>query len=243
MAKVVGVLRSFLARPEITEVCELRGSFGLMAFHGGNLERTTDVIAAEVAERTGSSFYGVIQAAPFRQHIPSTRFDPRHSEALNAFINTVDTVIAVHGYGRDDRFWDILLGGRNRELAHHVSHHLRIGLDERYGVIAELDQIPDGLRGQHARNPVNLPVNHGVQIELPPPTRWNRDAANWSDHLGTPRAPDVTMLIDSLSAAVESWSAAQPSGREAFDDPALTVNPVAESVMKPTGPTLPELEP
>ena len=66
------MLRSLLERPEVTEICELRGSFGLMAFHGGNLERTTDIIAAEVAERTGSSYYGVIQAAPFRQHIPST---------------------------------------------------------------------------------------------------------------------------------------------------------------------------
>ena len=64
-------------------MCELRGSFGLMAFHGGNLERTTDVIAAAVAERTDSSYYGVIQAAPFRQHIPSTRFDPDESDVLS----------------------------------------------------------------------------------------------------------------------------------------------------------------
>ena len=74
-----------------------------MAFHGGNLERTTDIIAAEVAERTGSSYYGVIQAAPFRPHIPSTKFDPTESDALAAFVGHVDTVIAVHGYGRDDQ--------------------------------------------------------------------------------------------------------------------------------------------
>ena len=79
------MLRSLLERPEVTEICELRGSFGLMAFHGGNLERTTDIIAAEVAERTGSSYYGVIQAAPFRQHIPSTKFDPTESDALASF--------------------------------------------------------------------------------------------------------------------------------------------------------------
>jgi phage replication-related protein YjqB (UPF0714/DUF867 family) len=40
------MLREFLARPEVTERCELRGRFGLMAFHGGNLERTTDAVAA-----------------------------------------------------------------------------------------------------------------------------------------------------------------------------------------------------
>lgn len=200
------MLRSLLARPEVTEVCELRGSFGLMAFHGGNLERTTDVIAAEVAERTGSSFYGVIQAAPFRQHIPSTKFDPDHSEALASFMGTVDTVIAVHGYGRDDRFWDVLLGGRNRELAAHLGSHLRSDLDDRYGVILDLDDIPDGLRGQHGRNPVNLPVNAGVQIELPPPIRWNKDEHNWSDHEGTGRAASVAGLIDTLVAAVDSWT-------------------------------------
>ena len=199
------MLRSLLARPEVTEVCELRGSFGLMAFHGGNLERTTDVIAAEVAERTGSSFYGVIQAAPFRQHIPSTRFDPTHSDALASFLDRVETVIAVHGYGRDDRFFDVLLGGRNRELAAHVGSHLRADLDDRYGVIVDLEEMPDGLRGQHHRNPVNLPTNAGVQLELPPPIRWTTEEHNWSDHEGTGRAPAVARLIDTLVTAVDAW--------------------------------------
>ncbi|MBT5581244.1 MAG: replication protein, partial [Acidimicrobiaceae bacterium] len=83
------MFRSLLARPEVTEVCEIRSTFGLMAFHGGNLERTTDVIASEVAERTRSSFYGVIQASPLRQHIPSTLFDPSHSDALASFVGHV----------------------------------------------------------------------------------------------------------------------------------------------------------
>lgn len=200
------MLRDLLSRPEVTEVCEIRGTFGLMAFHGGNLERTTDVIAAEVAQRTGASFYGVIQAAPFRQHIPSTHFDPDHSEALGSFMDHVDTVIAVHGYGRDDRFWDVLLGGRNRELASHVGAHLRRDLDDRYGIILDLDDIPNGLRGQHQRNPVNLPVNAGLQIELPPAIRWNKAEHNWSDHEGTGRAPQVAGLIDTLTAAVTSWT-------------------------------------
>ncbi len=200
------MLRSLLARPEVTEVCELRGSFGLMAFHGGNLERTTDVIASEVAERTGSSFYGVIQDAPFRQHIPSTQFDPKDSTALADFVGHVDTVIAVHGYGRDDRFWDVLLGGQNRTLASHLASHLTTALPDHYGVVDDIEQIPNGLRGQHRANPVNLPANTGVQIELPPPIRWNKQAANWSDHEGTPRANQVSVLIDALVTAVDSWN-------------------------------------
>ena len=202
------MLRDLLARPEVTEVCTLRRSFGIMAFHGGNLERTTDVIAAEVAERTDSSLYAVIQAPPMREHIPSTAFDPDHSEALDAFVGHVDTVIAIHGYGRQDRFWDLLLGGRNRDLAVHIGDHLRDGIDDRFGVIDQLDDIPKGLRGQHPDNPVNLPQYHGVQIELPPTSRWNREEAEWSDWQGTGRAPQVDQLIDALVRAVDAWAPA-----------------------------------
>ena len=176
-----------------------------MAFHGGNLERATDVIAAEVAERSGSSYYGIIQNAPLREHIPSTKFDPTHSPRLAGFLDHVDTVIAVHGYGRDDRFWDVLLGGRNRRLAGHLAGHLRNGLPDEFGVIDNIDDIPRGLRGQHLANPVNLPANAGVQLELPPPIRWNKAESNWSDHEGTPRAPQVTVLIELMAAALASW--------------------------------------
>ena len=200
------MLRELLARPEVTEICELRSNFGIMAFHGGNLERCTDVIAAEVAARTDSSLYAVVQAPPLREHIPSTAFDPDHSTALQRFIDHVDTVIAIHGYGRKDRFWDLLIGGRNRKLANHVGTHLRGGIDERFGVIDDLDDIPEGLRGRHPDNPVNLPVNTGVQLELPPTTRWNREESEWSDWQGTGRAPQVDQLIDVLSNAVAAWA-------------------------------------
>lgn len=181
-----------------------------MAFHGGNLERCTDVIATEVAERTGSSLYAVVQAPPLRKHIPSTAFDPAHSPALAGFIDHVDVVIAIHGYGREDRFWDLLLGGRNRELAGHVGAQLRGGIDERFAIIDNIDEIPTGLRGQHPDNPVNLPTDAGVQIELPPTTRWNREESEWSDWLGTGRAPQVDQLIGVLSEAVLSWSTDSP---------------------------------
>ncbi len=201
------MLREFLDRPEVSEICELRGRFGIMAFHGGNLERTTDAIAREVAERTGSSIYAVVQAQPLREHVPSTAFDPAHSNVLAGFLDHVDTVISLHGYGRDDRFWDLLLGGRNRDLAAHLAAHLRGGLPERFGVVDNLDDIPDGLRGQHPDNPVNRPRHAGAQIELPPASRWNREESNWSDHAGTGRAPQVALLIELLVAAVTSWNA------------------------------------
>ena len=203
------MLRDLLALPEVTEICELRSSFGIMAFHGGNLERCTDVIATEVAERTNASLYAVVQAPPLRRHIPSTAFDPTHSSALTRFVDHVDIVIAIHGYGRENRFWDLLLGGRNRVLAAHVGEHLRNGIDDRFGVVDELAEIPAGLRGQHPANPVNLPAQAGVQIELPPTTRWNREEAEWSDWLGTGRAPQVERLIEVLCEAVDSWTTAR----------------------------------
>ena len=51
----------------------------------------------------------------------------------------------------------------------------------------------------------NLPINAGVQMELPPTIRWNKEAMNWSDHEGTPRAPQVDALIETLVVAVETW--------------------------------------
>jgi phage replication-related protein YjqB (UPF0714/DUF867 family) len=199
------VLREFLARSEITELCELRGRFGIMAYHGGNLERTTDAVAAAVAQRTGSSFYGVVQDSPHRHHIASTAFDPAHSSALSRFLGHVEVVITIHGYGRRRMWRHLLLGGRNRSLAGHIARHLRDGLPRRYRVLDDLAEIPKELRGQHPRNPVNRPPAQGVQIELPPTIRWNFAEWGWSDHEGVSRTRDVDRLIDSLAAAVESW--------------------------------------
>ena len=177
-----------------------------MAFHGGNLERTTDVVAREVAERTGASLYAVVQSAPLRRHVPSTAFRPEHSAPLAAFLEHVDVAIAIHGYGRESSWWQLLLGGRNRELAAHLALHLRDGLPQRYEVVDALEAIPRELRGQHPENPVNRPRQAGVQIELPPTVRWNRAERNWSDHQGTGRAEQVDRLIDALAAGVTAWA-------------------------------------
>jgi phage replication-related protein YjqB (UPF0714/DUF867 family) len=199
------VLRALLSSPDVTEVCEIRGRFGLMAFHGGNLERTTDVVAREVALQTDASLYAVLQAAPLRRHIPSTAFRPEHSEALAAFLAHVDVAIAIHGYGREESWWHLLLGGRNRELAAHLATHLRVGLPDEYKVVDAIHEIPPELRGQHRHNPVNRPRQGGVQIELPPTIRWNRDERNWSDHHGTGRAAQVDRLIAALVAGIGTW--------------------------------------
>ncbi|MDH4017192.1 MAG: poly-gamma-glutamate hydrolase family protein [Actinomycetota bacterium] len=199
------MLASLLARPEVTEVCELRGRMGLMAYHGGNLERSTDAVAREVAERTGASLYAVLQQAPLRQHVSSLAFDPAESDALACFLSHVDVAISIHGYGRETSWHHLLIGGRNRALAGHVASHLRAVLSEPYEVVDDLERVPKELRGQHPRNPVNRPAEAGVQIELPPTIRWNRAERGWSDHEGVSRSADLHLLIDGLSRAVSSW--------------------------------------
>jgi phage replication-related protein YjqB (UPF0714/DUF867 family) len=200
------MFREMLDRPEVEEVCELRGRFGFMAIHGGNLERVTDVVAREAARRAEASCYSVIQAPPMRHHVPSALFDPAHSGPLAAFLAHVEVVIAIHGYGREDRFFQLLLGGGNRALAAVLASQLRDGLPETYEIVDRLEEIPEELRGLHPDNPVNRPSAGGVQVELPPTIRWNRDAKNWSDHLATPRAPDVELLIDVFASVGRSWT-------------------------------------
>ena len=69
-----------LASPGVEEHCELRGRIGFMAYHGGNLEVLTEVIASRAARRAGASYYAVVQPDGMREHLPSSRVDPEESE-------------------------------------------------------------------------------------------------------------------------------------------------------------------
>jgi len=185
-----------LAHPGVVEVLELRSSFGFMAFHGGNLEEMTDVIAAEAAARAGASYYGVLQPSDLRWHIPSTSVRPEHSERLAAFLAHVDVVVTVHGYGRRGYWASLLLGGRNRDLAEELASELRSVLPA-YDVVSELDAIPRDLRGLHHHNPVNRPPRAGVQIELPPRVRGTTPL--WGDWEGPGLNPHTEALVQALA--------------------------------------------
>jgi phage replication-related protein YjqB (UPF0714/DUF867 family) len=197
------VFRELLARDDVEEHSTLRGRIGFLAFHGGALERVTDVVAREAAALAGASYYAVLYPED-ADHVPSKLVDPAHSPVLAAFLAHVDVAIAVHGYGRDDRRHDVLLGGRHRELARHVRTHLEDALPD-YRHVDDLDAIPVELRGLHPDNPVNRPPNAGVQIELPALLRWHREAWGWSDTPPTGRAPQVDVLIDALAGAARGW--------------------------------------
>ncbi len=196
------MFKQLLDHPGVDEVCELRGKFGFMAFHGGNLEENTDVIAQAAALQSGSSYYGVHQPLGMRQHIASHLISPADSPALASFIDHVDIVVTIHGYGRKGLFTTLLLGGKNRGLASHVAAHLNAALPA-YDIEHDLEKIPSDLAGQHHLNPVNLPRHGGVQIELPPRVRGSSPL--WWDWEGPSLTPHTNSLIDALSNAARSW--------------------------------------
>jgi phage replication-related protein YjqB (UPF0714/DUF867 family) len=197
---------AILNAPGVREVCELqqgaRGRIGFMAYHGGNLELMTDIIAEAAAERSGASYYGVVQPVTMREHLSSIKVRPAESESLAAFIDHVDIVITVHGFGRRGMFSSLLLGGSNRPFARHVGAALRDSLPA-YDIVTDLDVIPKKLRGTHPDNPVNLPRHGGVQIELPPRVRGSSPL--WWDWEGPGLTPHTESLIDGLVGAATSW--------------------------------------
>jgi phage replication-related protein YjqB (UPF0714/DUF867 family) len=194
---------ALLARPGVEEVSELRGRVGFMAYHGGALEAMTDVIARRAAERAGASCYSVIQPPGMRDHLPSIQVDPEASTALATFVEHVDIVITVHGYGRRGLFGSLLLGGGNRPFAEHVGDALRTRLPA-YDIRTDIATIPKPLRGLHPANPVNLPRDGGVQIELPPRVRGSSPL--WWDWEGPGLTPHTESLIAGLADAASTWT-------------------------------------
>lgn len=198
------VFGKLLAEPGVTELVALRSSIGFLAFHGGSLERQTDVIAVDAAERAGASVYAVVQPPGLRWHVPSIDVSPDDSPALRAFVDHVDVAIALHGYGRLGYWTSLLLGGSNRELAAHLADHLGPALPE-YAAVHDLVAIPAELRGLHPRNPVNLPRHGGVQLELPPRVRGT--TPHWEDWRGPGHCPPMEALVAALADAARAWDA------------------------------------
>ena len=189
--------------PSAYEELSIRSGIGLMSYHGGTLEKATDAIARETAEQSGASYYGLIQTNDDPLHFPSTELFEYASNNLNVFFQHVKVVITIHGYGRESLFHSVLLGGRNRALASHIASFLKMALPD-YSFENDLDEIPKELRGLHPKNPVNIPEFAGVQVELPPTLRWNREEWGWSDNGGIGRAKHVDDIIHALSEAIKA---------------------------------------
>lgn len=194
-------LEALLARPDVVEQLELRSGFGFMAFHGGGLEEMTDVVASEAALLAGASYYGVLHPDG-ADHLPSICFHPDGSEVLRRFLDHVQVVVTVHGYGRTGMWTSLLAGGSNRALAGHLRDRVGPVLDG-YEIVTDLGAIPKQLRGLHADNPVNLPPHGGVQLELPPRVRGRSPFSPPPAADGL--SPPTRCLIDALAAAAAAW--------------------------------------
>jgi phage replication-related protein YjqB (UPF0714/DUF867 family) len=192
-----------LAEPGVIELCELRSRFGFMAYHGGALEARTDTIASAAAEASGASLYAVLHPPPEPQHVPSILVRPAESPVLAEFIEHVDVVVTIHGFGRWGMFTSLLLGGSNRRLAATIGERLSSVLDG-YDVVTDLAEIPRELRGLHPDNPVNLPRLAGVQIELPPRVRGL--GPKWADWRGDGLVPPAQAVVDVLARVAADWS-------------------------------------
>lgn len=194
----------------VTEELEIRSTFGFMAFHGGRLEEMTDDVARAAARRAGASLYAVVQPEEDQWHIPSHRVTSDQSPALAQFMDHVDVVVSLHGFGRVGLWRTLLVGGQNRQLAEHVAIELipRLG---HYEIVTDLDSIPKALRGLHDDNPVNTVKGGGVQIELPPRVR-GRSPLFWGNRPKSQWVPHVDSLIDGLVAAATTWPTAGQNG-------------------------------
>ena len=200
-------LTELLARPGVVEQCELRSTFGVMAIHGGGLEMMTDVIAATAADLAGASYYAVVHPDDVDHHLSSLQYRPEESTALASFVEHVEVVVSIHGYGREGSWTSILAGGRNRRLAIGFAAEAAIRLPD-YEVITDLSRIPVELRGLSASNPVNLPSAQGVQLELPPRVRGLSPFSPPPGDDGF--SPPTRAIIDSLASVARSWPDSRP---------------------------------
>ncbi|MGV0793177.1 poly-gamma-glutamate hydrolase family protein [Mycolicibacterium sp. XJ1819] len=194
-------LSELLAEPGVLEYSELRSRFGFLAIHGGGLEQMTDVIAERAADAAGASVYVVRHPDHYPHHLPSARYRAQESERLAEFLEHVDVAVSLHGYGRIGRSTDLLAGGGNRRLAHHLAQHVAV---PGYRVITDLDAIPRELRGLHPDNPVNRVRDGGAQLELTPRVRGISPRSQLPGDDGL--CPATSALVHGLVATAHSWS-------------------------------------
>ena len=189
-----------LASPDVIETSTLRSRFGFLAIHGGGLEQMTDVIAERAAQVANASVYVVHHPDHYPHHLSSAAYRADESERLDEFLDHVDVVVSLHGYGRIGRSTQLLAGGCNRALAAHLAHHVSV---PGYQVVTDLDAIPRELRGLHPNNPVNRVRGGGAQLELTPRVRGisPRSAMPGDDGL----SPATSALVAGLTAAARSW--------------------------------------
>jgi phage replication-related protein YjqB (UPF0714/DUF867 family) len=163
----------------------------------------TDVIAERAADGAAASVYALRHPDHYPHHLSSALYLAQESQRLTEFLDHVDVVVSLHGYGRIGRSTQLLAGGRNRELAKHLARHVNV---PGYQVITDLADIPRELRGMHPDNPVNRTRGGGTQLELTPRVRGISPRSGLIGDDGL--TPATSQLVQGLIATARSWQLA-----------------------------------
>ena len=176
-----------------------------MAYHGGSLEEITDVIATAAAERAGASYYGVHQPPTCSGTSPRSSIDPAASPALAAFLDHVDHVVTVHGYGREGFGPPCCSAAGTVPLAEHVGAAPRRGCPPtRWSPTSRRSRWSCAACTPATRS--TWPAGGGVQLELPPRVRGTSPLC-W-DWEGPGLNPHTEALVDGAGAT--SWPVRGP---------------------------------
>ncbi len=165
-------------RGDTSEFLRLGGPLGLLAIHGGGIEPGTEEIARFVAHHSGGSLYiyaGRRATGNLSLHRPSHGLGHEHRPLAIRFLNHVETVISIHGHGRNQNC--AYVGGLHQTMGQRFVEIVRPVLPQ-YEWISDPEIIPPGIRGRNPNNIVNLPPAKGMQLELPRELRETRPTSD-----------------------------------------------------------------
>lgn len=170
-----------------------RSKITIIAPHGGFIEAGTSALAHKISGREYNlfDFQGLRRENPHELHVTATNFRDRQ---LTSMLDRSIAAVSIHGMG-PQQTTDIWLGGLNRELKALVEAELKSN---------GFSVNPDSpmWRGESPRNVVNLPVNHGVQLELSNELLADLFVGRRFTHGG--RCPKTTKRFDALVTAVRN---------------------------------------
>ena len=120
------------------------------------------------------------------------------SPRLAEFLDHVDVVVTIHGYGRWGMFTSLLLGGGNRDAGGDARCRARTGAARATTSSPTWQAIPRELRGLHPDNPVNAAASRRRADRAATAVRGL--GPRWADWRGEGHVPPMAALIDSLAA-------------------------------------------
>ncbi len=140
-----------------TKVADKGSDVTVIAPHGGFIEAGSSYIARGVAGSNYNlyDFQGLRRHKPQRLHVTSTHFRDRK---LSELLRHTRLAVSIHSMG-DEALGEIWVGGLNLPCKQRICYALT-----EQGFVVNADS--PRYRGVHPANVVNLPSEHGVQIEL-----------------------------------------------------------------------------